>query len=97
MVDSSATQEAAAVDSALAARLQKEIDWRHLIRVRTEDTWVELLRPSVSAQGIDYEKSKIIDGPPDGALPPRPIPLPAILTIEARQGNPKQGSSWGAL
>lgn len=90
-------QDTSAVDSALVARLQKEVDWRQLIRVRTDSTWVQLLNPSVSTQGIDYARLKVIELPPGGALPPRPIPLPAILAIEARQGNPKVGMIVGGF
>ncbi len=85
------------VDSALVARLQREIDWRQLIRVRTDGAWVQLLHPSVSAQGIDYDRLRVIEGPPGGPLPPRPIPLPAILTIEARKGSPRTGMILGGV
>ncbi len=95
--DVAASQDTALVDSALVAYLQSEVDWRHLIRVRTEDTWMQLLRPSVSALGIDYEKLSVIEGPAGGPVPPRPIPLSTIHAIEARKGNPKAGMIFGSV
>lgn len=87
-------QDTSAVDSALVARLQKQVDWRELIRVRTDGVWL-LRHPSVSARGLDYDDLKVMEAPPGGPLPPRPIPLPAVLAIEARQGNPKAGMILG--
>ncbi len=90
-------QDSSAVDSALVARLQREVDWRELIRVRTDGVWLQLRGPSVSARGLDYDNLKVMEAPPGGPLPPRPIPLAAILAIEARQGNPRVGMIVGGV
>jgi hypothetical protein len=90
-------QDTMAVDSALVARLQEEINWRTLIRVRADGTWLELAKPSVSPLGIDYEGSSVVE-PSLEVLPlVRPIPLPMVLEIRVRKGHPKAGLVIGGV
>lgn len=93
-----ASQDTATVDSALVARLQEELNWRTLIRVRADGTWLELAKPTVSPLGIDYESSSVVEPSLEVQSPlVRPIPLPMVLEIRVRKGHPKAGMIVGGV
>ena len=94
---SGAPQDTATVDSAVVARLQEELNWRTLIRVRANSAWFELAKPSVSPLGIDYESLSFLEPSLKVPRPVRPIPLPMVLEIRVRKGHPKAGMIVGGV